>query len=33
MEMLQKPVGYTPDAQEYEAWLQVGIENFKKKSK
>ncbi len=33
MEMLQKPVGYTPDAQEYEDWLRVGIENFKKKSK
>lgn len=32
MEMLQKSVGYTPNAQEYEAWLQQGIENFKKKS-
>ncbi|WP_430408850.1 protein-disulfide reductase DsbD domain-containing protein [Kordia sp.] len=33
MEMLQKPVGYTPDSEEYEAWLRVGIENFKNKSK
>ncbi|QHI35506.1 Thiol:disulfide interchange protein DsbD [Kordia antarctica] len=33
MEMLQKPVGYTPDAEEYADWLQIGIENFKNKSK
>lgn len=26
---LMDPVGYTPDAQEYEAWLKEGIKNFK----
>jgi len=29
-ENLIKPVGYTPDIQEYESWLTDGISNFKK---
>ncbi|VXB71188.1 Thiol:disulfide interchange protein [Flavobacterium sp. 9AF] len=28
---LNEPVGYTPDIEEYKAWLQEGIANFKKK--
>ncbi|WP_046744665.1 protein-disulfide reductase DsbD family protein [Kordia zhangzhouensis] len=31
MEMLQKPVGYTPDSEKYKNWLEKGIENFEKK--
>ncbi len=27
---LNKPVGYTPDIEEYKTWLKEGIENFKK---
>ena len=27
---LNKPVGYTPNVEEYKAWLQEGITNFKK---
>lgn len=27
---LNKPVGYTPDVEEYKTWLKEGIENFKK---
>tara|TARA_Y100001968_G_C18790418_1_gene450929 strand:- start:202 stop:522 length:321 start_codon:yes stop_codon:yes gene_type:complete len=27
---LNEPVGYTPDVEEYTAWLDKGIENFKK---
>ncbi len=32
-ENLIKPVGYTPDADEYLAWLQEGLTNFKDESK
>ncbi|MDR6301109.1 protein-disulfide reductase DsbD family protein [Mesonia maritima] len=28
-EMLNSPIGYTPDIEEYEAWLNEGIDNFK----
>lgn len=28
---LNKPVGYTPDSNEYYNWLQEGLSNFKKK--
>ena len=27
---LNKPVGYTPDVEEYKNWLEEGIANFKK---
>ena len=27
--MLNKPVAYTPDVEEYAAWLQEGIDKFK----
>ena len=30
-ENLVDPVGYTPDDEEYEDWLELGLENFKKK--
>jgi len=30
LNLLNKPVGYTPDADEYFEWLQTGIANFKK---
>lgn len=29
-ENLNDPVGYTPDIEEYQAWLRAGIDNFKK---
>ncbi len=30
MELLNHPIAYTPDADEYSEWLKVGIENFEK---
>ncbi len=30
MELLNHPIAYTPDADEYADWLKVGIENFEK---
>lgn len=32
LNLLNKPIAYTPDADEYLFWLQEGIENFKKKT-
>ena len=32
LNLLNKPIAYTPDADEYLFWLQKGIENFKKKT-
>lgn len=32
MNLLNKPVGYTPDADEYLDWLQAGVRNFKSKN-
>lgn len=32
MTMLNEPVGYTPDEEEYKKWLLKGLENFKKKN-
>ncbi|MGB0789702.1 MAG: protein-disulfide reductase DsbD family protein, partial [Marinirhabdus sp.] len=31
LNLLNKPIGYTPDANEYLFWLKQGVENFKKK--
>ncbi|NND63096.1 MAG: hypothetical protein HKN48_07855 [Flavobacteriaceae bacterium] len=31
LNFLNKPVGYTPDSDEYLAWLKEGVENFKNK--
>ena len=30
MNLLNEPVGYTPDSEEYENWLETGIQNFRK---
>jgi len=32
MNLLNKPIGYTPDADEYLQWLEEGVENFKTKN-
>ena len=31
MELLNKPIAYTPNADDYLQWLELGLENFNKK--